>query len=163
MMRIPEPALPVDERKREMRRVIYAHLSDGATDMTLTRALDQLIERFNGCDGCSTCRMIQIGSSQQLSFAKQFILMRLVQEGLLNIQQHARAHSSVLTLHYETLMVTLTLQDDGVGLLDGTHERPGVHALRAMQYCLTEFDGNLEVFEAEQGGVVVRATLPLDE
>jgi signal transduction histidine kinase len=47
-------------------------------------------------------------------------------------------------------------------LLDGTHERPGLHALRAMQYRLAEFGGRLDVFETEGGGVTVRATMPLE-
>jgi len=58
--------------------------------------------------------------------------------------------------------VALLIQDDGVGLLDGTHERPGLHALRAMQYRLAEFGGRLDVFETEGGGVTVRATMPLE-
>jgi signal transduction histidine kinase len=50
----------------------------------------------------------------------------------------------------------------GVGLVVGCVERPGLHALRAMQYRLAEFGGRLDVFETEGGGVTVRATMPLE-
>ena len=49
-----------------------------------------------------------------------------------------------------------------IHLIDGTYERPGLHALRAMQYRLAEHEGRLDVFELEGGGVTVRASLPLD-
>jgi signal transduction histidine kinase len=88
--------------------------------------------------------------------------VRLAQEALLNIQQHAHADTAMLTLRYDTTSVALMIQDDGVGLLDGTYERPGLHALRAMQYRLAEFGGRLDVFETEGGGVTVRATMPLE-
>jgi signal transduction histidine kinase len=87
-------------------------------------------------------------------------MLRLAQEALLNVQQHAHAHSALITLRYDPRQLTLTIQDDGVGLLDGTHERPGVHALRAIGYRLAEIDGTLEVSEGESGGVTVRATAP---
>ncbi|MFN8568405.1 MAG: hypothetical protein U0Z44_13015 [Kouleothrix sp.] len=90
------------------------------------------------------------------------LLVRLTQEALLNIQQHAHAGTARLTLRYDAGSVVLLIQDDGVGLLDGTHERPGLHALRAMHYRLSEFGGRLDVFETEGGGVTVRATLPLE-
>ena len=49
-----------------------------------------------------------------------------------------------------------------VSVVIATHERPGLHALRAMQYRLAEFGGRLDVFETEGGGVTVRATMPLE-
>ena len=69
----------------------------------------------------------------------------------------------MITLSYELHTILLVIEDDGVGLLDGTHERPGVHALRAMHYRLSELEGQLEVAEGEAGGVTVRASLPLDD
>jgi signal transduction histidine kinase len=90
------------------------------------------------------------------------VLVRLTQEALLNVQQHAHAASAVCTLRYDATSVVLLLQDDGVGLLDGTYERPGLHALRAMHYRLAELGGRLDVFETEGGGVTVRASMPLE-
>ena len=60
------------------------------------------------------------------------------------------------------LSVALLIQDNGVGLVDGTFHRPGLHSLRAMQYRIAEFGGGLEVFETEGGGVTVRAAMPLE-
>jgi hypothetical protein len=142
------------------RQAIYA-LTPGL-DVGLSTALDQLAESFGRSVGLDV-QLRVVGPACPISVAYHGLLLRLAQEALLNVQQHARAHSTMLTLSYEPHMIRLAIQDDGVGLLDGTHERPGVHALRAMRYRLSELDGLLEVAEGESGGVTVRASLPLDE
>lgn len=100
------------------------------------------------------------GVPQPLGLAQQTILLRTAQEALLNIQHHARATTALLTLSYRPDMVALVIQDDGVGLLDGTYERPGMHALRALRYRIAELDGQFAVVEGESGGLSVRASLP---
>jgi hypothetical protein len=127
----------------------------------LPLALRQLIRRFNEQESDLALDMAQQGTQQQLSRVQEVTLVKLAHEALRNVQQHAQAHSALLTLNYEMAAVTLMVQDDGVGLMDGTHERPGVHALRAMHYRMAELDGQLEVFEGESGGVVVRGWLPV--
>jgi len=100
------------------------------------------------------------GTPLPLSAIQQTLLLRTVQEALLNVQRHAQAQHVAVQLKYTSDTVTLTIQDDGIGLLDGTYERSGMHALRRLRYRLAEFDGQLTVFEGESGGVTVRAMLP---
>jgi signal transduction histidine kinase len=107
-------------------------------------------------------RVISTGDARTLHPAQHSVLLRVANEALLNVQQHARAHTATLSLTYERNLVTLAIHDDGVGLLDGTYERPGLHALRAVRYRLAELEGQLAVFEDEDGGVTVRATIPLE-
>ena len=107
-------------------------------------------------------RVTSMGEARPLHPAQHSVLLRVAQESLLNVQQHARARTATMNLAYESSSVTLVVHDDGVGLLDGTYERPGLHALRAVRYRLAELEGQLAVFEDEDGGVTVRATLPLD-
>jgi signal transduction histidine kinase len=87
--------------------------------------------------------------------------VKLAREALHNVRQHAQAHTATMTLAYAPGRVELSVRDDGVGLLDGTYERPGLHALRALHYRLAEMDGRLDVFEPHDGGLVVRGSLPL--
>jgi hypothetical protein len=155
-----EPRSAAEQGPQAPRQIFYAKLTPG-TDVDLSTALDQIVSSFNGSVAIPT-RLHMVGSRRSLHPAKHRALVRLAQEALLNIQQHAHAHSASLTLYYQPDSITLTVEDDGVGLLDGTYRRPGVHALRAMYYRLSEFDGKLEVFEGDEGGVTVRGTLPLD-
>lgn len=148
-----------DNDTQELRNLIF-ELTPG-NDVVLSEALDRLAANFSRQSGVTTSLTL-VGAVQPLTPAQVTILRRLAQEALLNIQLHSRAQSGQMILAFEANSISLTIQDDGVGLLDGTHERPGLHALRAMRYRLAELDGRLEVFEGEQYGVTVRGTLPLN-
>jgi hypothetical protein len=143
----------------ELRAIIFTPLP--SFDMDLGAALDLLALRFGQHTG-TPARVTLLGRTRLVNPIYRDLLLRLAREALLNIQQHAHAGSAMLTLRYDSSSVVLLIQDDGVGLLDGTHERPRLHALRAMQYRLAEFGGRLDVFETEGGGLTVRATMPLE-
>jgi hypothetical protein len=143
----------------ELRRALFAPFP--ATDLDLAGALDLLAVRFEKLTG-ATARVTLLGRTRAIHHVHRELLVRLTQEALINIRQHAGASAAMLTLRFDATSVALLVQDDGVGLVDGTYERPGLHALRAMHYRLAEFGGRLDVFETEGGGVTVRATMPLE-
>ncbi|MBC8078355.1 MAG: hypothetical protein H7Y32_19905 [Chloroflexales bacterium] len=147
-----------DREAQNMRRQIFALTPGIAAD--LPTALAQLATSFGRRSSISV-RSLVVGTACGIPAAQHLTLLRLAQEALLNVQQHAHARTALITLRYEPHSLTLSVQDDGVGLLDGTHERPGMHALRAIAYRLAEIDGALVVFEGESGGVTVRGTAPL--
>jgi hypothetical protein len=148
-----------EPRDEPPRRVLYDVPSRATA--TLAAALEQLAAAAAEQSGHEVRAHCQ-GTPRPLNAAQHAVLLRVAQEGLLNVQQHAHASSAVVTLSYEPRAVTLSVQDNGVGLLDGTYERPGLHALRALRYRLVELDGQLAVFEGESGGLTLRATVPLD-
>jgi hypothetical protein len=147
-----------DREAQNARRQIFALSSGIAAD--LPTALDQLAAAF-GRRTSLNVRAVVVGAARAVPAAQHQTLLRLAQESLLNVQQHAHASAALLTLRYEPHALTLTVQDDGVGLLDGTHERPGMHALRALAHRLAELDGTLDVVEGASGGLTVRGTTPL--
>jgi glucose-6-phosphate-specific signal transduction histidine kinase len=149
----------VEPSVEDLRRQLFAPFP--SPDLDLVEALDLLALRF-GQHTSAASRVVTLGRARRLQPAQRGVLVRLAQEALLNVQQHAHATSATCTLRYDATTVVLLLQDDGVGLLDGTYERPGLHALRAMHYRLAELGGRLDVFETEGGGVTVRATMPLE-
>jgi hypothetical protein len=151
--RIVEPSV------EDLRRVIFAPLP--AADMDLGAIFDVLVTRFSQQTSINT-RVALIGRTRFLRASHRDLLVRMVQESLLNIQQHAHAGSVSLTLRYDINSIVILVQDDGSGLADGTYERPGLHALRAMRYRIAEFGGRLDIFETEGGGVTVRTTMPLE-
>ncbi|HMO56695.1 MAG TPA: histidine kinase [Roseiflexaceae bacterium] len=142
----------------DLRRTLFAPFP--AAELDLPAAIELLAERFEQQTGAAT-RVALLGRIRAPHPVHAELLIRLTQEALLNIRQHAAAGHAALTLRFDATTVSLLVQDDGVGLVDGTYERPGLHALRAMHYRLAEFDGRLDVFETEGGGVTVRATIPL--
>lgn len=150
---------PAAEQRHDLaRRVLF--------DLTPTHAVNTAVSLEQlGASARSDELDVQVsctGAPRPLTLAQHSLLLRIAHEALLNVQQHARAHKARLTLAYEGDVVALEVCDDGVGLLDGTYERPGLHALRALRYRLAELDGQLAVFEGAEGGVTVRANLPLE-
>ncbi|MGQ9928411.1 MAG: sensor histidine kinase [Chloroflexaceae bacterium] len=147
------------EQHPATRRVVYD--LPPTPEIGLAAALERLgtlVAHQSGLNVQVSCK----GTARRLHAAQHAVLLRAAQEALQNVQQHARARRAVVLLTFEPHSVSLTVEDDGVGLLDGTYERPGLHGLRAVRYRLAEFDGQLDVFEGEHGGVTVHATLPLD-
>lgn len=126
----------------------------------LRLAIIQLVDGERERGGLQVACQID-GAVQKLTLAQQNVLLRAAQEALANVRRHAHASSCKVWLHVGDQAVTLQVEDDGVGLLDGTYERPHLHALRALRYRIAELDGQLAVFEGEQGGLTVRVTLPL--
>lgn len=169
--------LELSRRHQEDRRATQSLVLTSATDQHATRfnrmrealptheplslitTLDQMGALFAEQIGVAV-RVGVSGTPLPLRAVQQRLLLRTAQEALLNVQRHARAQHVAVQLKYTLDTATLTIQDDGIGLLDGTYERPGMHALRSLRYCLAEFDGQLNVFEGESGGVTVRAMLP---
>lgn len=144
---------------QELRRTIYGFTPSLETH--LPGALTELANHF-GEYSAVAIQMIILGTVLPLTIAQQSLIVRIAQEALINIQQHAHAHNVLMTLHYTSQHVTLTVQDDGGGLLDGTYETPGMHTLRAIRYRLAELEGELEVTEGESGGVTLRAVVPYE-
>ncbi|MFV9503395.1 MAG: hypothetical protein AB4911_02400 [Oscillochloridaceae bacterium umkhey_bin13] len=147
------PPAPSDRKQRLMFDLSFDQ------NISLEDALEQLGTTL-GQQADFTVEVAARGTPHPLSRSYQTVLLRTAYEALLNVQQHARAQAVLITLNYELDQVTLLVQDDGIGLLDGTYERPGLHALRALRYRLVELDGQLLVIEPESGGLRVQAMLP---
>ncbi len=148
-----------DKDIEELRRLLFAPLP--TPDMDFGSVLDVLSTRFEQHTNISMSISF-IGRRLLVRPLCADLLIRVAREALLNIHQHAQARSASLTIRYDINTVALLIQDDGVGLIEGSHDRPGLHALRAMHYRITELGGRMDVFETQGGGVTVRATLPID-
>lgn len=89
------------------------------------------------------------------------ILVRALEEALANVKQHANATNVEVELRTEDDNVLLTVRDNGVGLVHGTIQRPGSHGLRSLRYRVQEINGQMEVYEGVDGGLVVQLSVPL--
>ncbi len=152
-----EAHMVAHQDEQNLRRVLYELTPE--SNVALSTALDRLVKDFSIHSGI-VISMRSIGKNQPLQPVQYITLFRLAQEALINIQQHAHARSGFVILSYAIDSVRLTIGDDGVGLLDGTYERSGIHALRLMHYRFAEIDGELEVVDQQQG-VTVCGTIPL--
>ncbi|MFE2014088.1 sensor histidine kinase [Streptomyces sp. NPDC059491] len=83
---------------------------------------------------------------------------RIVQESLTNATRHARAGTVLVTLDWGADAVRLRIADDGAGAPEG---RPLGSGIRGMTERARAFGGELTAANAEGGGFLVDARLPL--
>lgn len=101
---------------------------------------------------------IEGDSPPDLSAAVELAAYRIAAEALTNAHRHGRAARVRVTLAATGIDLTLTVHDDGTGLV--TPLQPGV-GLQSMRERAAELGGTCTVEPAHRGGTVVTASLPL--
>jgi signal transduction histidine kinase len=88
-------------------------------------------------------------------------LFRAAQEALTNVAKHANASCVRVSLNSEGRRVTMSIEDDGIGVPPGVWLLASSHGIAGMRERLMEFGGQLVVEPAPGGrGTRVRATMP---
>ncbi|MCS6847698.1 MAG: sensor histidine kinase [Anaerolineae bacterium] len=126
-------------------------------DVSLETALRRLAQSFQN----STGLQVQVVAPPQLPVlpaAQHLALFRAAQEALTNVQRHAQARRAWLTLSFDDACVTLTADDDGIGLA-GDSATKGF-GLRGLQERAAQLGGRLELGKSERGGARLTMTLP---
>lgn len=148
----------------ELRSAIYT-LSSTVAEMGLMPALDALARDFTDEHGLPVS-LSSIGSvPMNLPLLTQNALHRVVRESLMNIYKHAGADHAAVRLIFEPTEVAAVVQDDGIGVPEQVLERyaddPSHFGLRTVKRQIEELQGQFEIMKGEEGGTVVRATVPV--
>jgi LuxR family transcriptional regulator, regulator of acetate metabolism len=102
--------------------------------------------------------LLVLGDPEPLDEAREALLVRVAQEGLRNVERHARAHEVVLTLAYGAGAVELVVQDDGVGI-SGRGSYNGV-GLGMLSEEIERLGGESRLARNEDAGCTLRTRLP---
>ncbi len=89
------------------------------------------------------------------------MLLRVAQEALANVRQHAQARQVQVRLRYGEGQVGLEVADDGVGFDPG--QPGGGYGLPGMRARVDEAGGRLEVLSAPGCGTTVSVVVPVDD
>jgi signal transduction histidine kinase len=87
-------------------------------------------------------------------------VFRTVQEAFSNVLKHARATVVHLAMEDDGDYITITVQDNGVGLPAGATERAGSHGLKQMRFRMQAIRGTCEVVRSPQGGTITTVRFP---
>lgn len=131
---------------------------------TLTDAVGNLVERWRE-ETSIPARYSASGQVRNLSPAHEAAILRIAQEALANIYQHAAAHRAVLNLQYGAGELRLEVDDDGVGFdaadpPDSREDGSG-YGLRTMRDRIEELGGSLMVKSGRGEGTTISAVLPI--
>ena len=88
-------------------------------------------------------------------------LYRAAQEGISNALRHGQARELKLSVVSSSAVVTLTLQDDGLGLAPDWSVRTGHYGLRWLTMRAKGVGGELHIEAAQPRGVLLQVRLPL--
>ena len=88
-------------------------------------------------------------------------LWRVAQEGLTNVERHARAGQAAVRLDLQPQLVVLRVSDDGVGLPTNAENKPGHYGLRGLRERVEGVGGTFSLTAAAPRGTVMDARVPL--
>ncbi|WP_441121168.1 sensor histidine kinase [Nonomuraea sp. H19] len=137
----------MDAVSGDIRQLVYGLRPPALDELGLAGALEELAQT----------PIETSGDLVGLPAAVEVAAYRIVQEALNNAHKHAGATRIAIGLHRDEVL-RVTVADDGVGLTPDA--RPGV-GLASMRERAAELGGTCVVREAEGGGTVVHAELPL--
>lgn len=151
------------QQAREIKRRIIADLRPLLLDhLGLVSALNHYIEIWSASSKVNVSTDYSPALpilSRELALA----MFRIVQESLTNVAKYAHARDVRIVLEFASNELSLTVEDDGVGIPPGVLERPRSHGIIGMRQRVAHFHGTLEVRQRTAGsGTVVSVRVPLD-
>ncbi len=145
----------------EVRRLVYDLRPPTLDELGLVGAVRERAARYTASVGGNGLRLTveASGLPPELPAAVEVAAYRIVQEALMNVVRHAKAHACAVRLSCPvSRALEIEVTDDGVGL-PGSPE-PGV-GLRSMRERAAELGGSCKIEPAAPTGTRVFARLPL--
>ncbi len=148
------------EAAAQTREAIFALRAHELREGGLHGGLRRLLEEAEA-EGFTT-RLTVAGTPRPLPAEVEDALFKVGQEALTNARKHSRGSAIMVALRYEPACVTLVVQDNGVGIKNSTDlEKAGRFGIRGMRERVVRLGGRLELLEGDEGGLLVRASVPL--
>ncbi|MBC7503242.1 MAG: PAS domain S-box protein [Herminiimonas sp.] len=107
------------------------------------------------------CKVESNNMTLKVSDAVESAIFRVVQESLLNIERHAHANSVKIVLWHSGHQLDVLIEDDGVGLLGGSQNKPGCYGLVSMQERIYILGGSIKIENLEPNGMVIHVSVPV--
>src|SRR5215212_1909077 len=156
------------ESLAEARRLMWALRPESLERSSLSEALTNLAERWSEDCGVSASTTVT-GTPYPLPPDIEVTLMRVAQEALTNCRKYAQARQVTLTLSYMNNLVTLNVQDDGVGFdpaeppPDSSDQSTGGFGIMGMRERVEQLRGTLLVESAFGEGTTLMVAIPVTQ
>ena len=154
------------ESLTEARRYMWALRPETLERSSLPEALRRLAERWSQESGVAASVTVT-GTPHTLAPEIKVTLLRVAQEALANCRKHARARQVVMTVSFMNNLVTLNVQDDGVGFdparvrPDSSEQSTGGFGLMGMRERVEQLRGTLIVESAPGEGCTLMVAVPV--
>ena len=142
----------------ETRSLVHELASPGLDASPLPEALHQAAAQY-----VPHARLLVTGEPRDIPAEVRHTLLRMVQSAAANIQQHANAATTTVTVGFLPGSVTLDVYDDGTGFDPSAAAPPsdaGGYGLRAMRQRVEQLGGVFSVESSPGEGTIVAAQVP---
>jgi signal transduction histidine kinase len=149
----------------EMRSAIFA-LSNHEVhdDSSLVELVTELVEAFQNEFGIHST-FIATSNLGSIPSPVTEAVFQIVREALSNISKHSDATAALVSLQRSDNTVSITIQDNGLGLLqEGEIEviEPAMHfGINSMKQLVTSLNGGFYIYNNDDNGVTVKAVFPV--
>jgi len=149
---------------KEVRNAIFA-LSDAHKEGDLRKTLCDIVDEFEALSAIKV-GLILPERIPSLTPRLEEAIRRVVRESLSNVHKHSRAQLVMVSLAVDSDRISVSIQDDGVGLSEQSLARflrgDGLHfGIASMRRMVEELGGTLTIANNDDGGLMVKASLPL--
>ncbi|GAA0379340.1 hypothetical protein GCM10009530_32440 [Microbispora corallina] len=141
------------ETVRDVRHVVEDLRPPALDDLGLVPALRQLLDPY------ASTVMVVAAALPPLPAAIEVAAYRIAAEAVTNALRHSGCRTCTLRLRIDGPWLVVEVRDDGRGVGDAA--TPGV-GLQSIRERAGEVGGRLELADADGGGMLVRARLPLE-
>jgi signal transduction histidine kinase len=149
--------------REEARRAVGDLRHEHVDELSLADSLRQSIQQLTS--GTSIHSRVEIeGKPPACNSELNSDLLRICQEATANALQHARASELVVRLNCSDGYISLSVQDDGIGMDADFIDHPphGHYGLLGMRERAQRFGGQLYLSSEPGRGTLVRAVVPFD-
>nr|WP_244316822.1 cache domain-containing protein [Pannonibacter sp. XCT-34] len=149
----------LDDAIAEVRRISKDLRPSVLDDMGLSAALVSLAKDFESQSGIHV-RISADRCRRRLSDKAKTALYRVVQEALTNVARHAQADEVIIDLKAGTHTLSLTIQDNGVGIPVPLRAGGGL-GIRNMLERIAAHGGTMTMSRLAMRGTLIRVSMPL--
>jgi len=146
-----------------VRRAIFALTSPEAAGIDLIDHFRSLLAELQRESGIHAHLSVSGSPTNEVGGVHD-VARVVVEEALTNTKRHAGAHMVLVSLRYQADRLDVVVQDDGSGaseMLLRTIPDSSLHfGLRQIRQLVIDRGGSFEVFNGDETGLVVRASLP---
>ncbi len=154
-----------DEAYQDVREAILGLRETVREDDGLEGSLREYLRKYSRQTGIAATLTCEGDARKALPPRAEVQLLRVVQEALTNTRKHSRARHVSVRMDCNAPVVTLTIEDDGVGFdpVAATRSLEGGFGLASMRERVEQIGGRLDVHTAPNEGTTIIVALDAED
>jgi signal transduction histidine kinase len=148
----------IDATIKSVRQIIN-DLRPNVLDLGLNAAVGWQIAEFRRRTGIE-CDFIEDTQDAAVDDRSATALFRILQESLTNVLRHAQATRVRVELRVERSWISMTISDNGVGLLPSGAHKPGSFGLVGVEERVKILGGSFSASSGHAKGTTIRVSIP---